>query len=167
MLKILNADSGEALEQTRILLQEFAEFLKICFREYTKLPDFKEYFQNYENEVENHLPGRFGPPAGCLLLAEYNGNPAGCVGLTDLGDGVCEMRRLFVRAEYRGLGIGKALANAAIERGRNIGYTSIRLSTNRRMPEAEKMYRSMEFKEIESYEHFEVDGMTYFELKLI
>jgi putative acetyltransferase len=166
MLEIIRAESGEALEQARILWREFAEFLKGCFHERAELFDFREYLQNYEKEIANHLPGRFGPPAGCLLLVKYKGSPAGCVGLMELDDGVCEMRRLFVRAEYRGLGIGKALAEAVIERGRNIGYTSMRLNTNRRMPEAEKLYRSLGFKDIEPYEHFEVDGMVYLELRL-
>jgi putative acetyltransferase len=167
MLEIVHAESGEALEQVRILWREFAEFLKGCFRERAELPDFKEYFQNYEKEVANHLPGRFSPPAGCLLLTKYKGDPVGCVGLMDLGDGVCEMRRLFVRTEYRGMGIGKALAETVIEQGRNIGYKSMWLNTNKRMPEAEKLYRSLGFKNIEPYEHFEVDGMVYLELKLI
>jgi ribosomal protein S18 acetylase RimI-like enzyme len=130
------------------------------------MPDFKEYLQNYEKEVANHLPGRFGPPAGCLLLAKDKDDPAGCVGLMDLGDGVCEMRRLFIRSEYRGLGIGKDLVEAVIEQGRNISYTSMRLNTNRRMPEAQKLYRSLGFEDIEPYEHFEVDGMVFMELKL-
>ena len=156
MIKICQVNDGENLEQVRILWRRFAELLKSRFKERAELPDFKEYFQNYEKEIANHLPGRFGPPAGCLLLAKYKGNPAGCVGLMDLGDGVCEMRRLFVRPEYRGLGIGKALANAIIERGRNIGYTSMCLNTNKRMPEAEKLYRSLGFKEIAPHEEVPV-----------
>jgi len=166
MIKIYQVNNGEILEQVRILWREFAEFLKSRFQERAELPDFKEYFQNYEQEIANHLPGRFGPPTGCLLLAKYQGNPAGCVGLMDLGDGVCEMRRLFVRPKFRRLGIGEALANAVIEQGRSIGYTSMRLNTNRRMSEAEKLYRSLGFKDIEPYEHFEVEGMIYMELKL-
>lgn len=166
MVKIYQVNNDENLEQVRILWWEFAEFLKSRFKERAELPDFREYFQNYEKEVANHLPGRFGPPTGCLLLAKYKGNPTGCVGLMDLGEGVCEMRRLFVRAEYRGLGVGKALANAVIEQGRNLGYASMWLNTNRRMPEAEKLYRSLGFKDIEPYEHFEVDGMVFMELKL-
>lgn len=166
MLSIIEVRSGESLQQARILWREYAEFLKCCLQERAELPSFKEYFKNYEQEIANHLPGRFGPPAGCLLLAKYKGNPAGCVGLMDLGDDICEMRRLFVRPQYRGLGVGRALAEAIVKQGRNIGYSSMRLNTNRRMPEAKKLYRSLGFEEIEPYEHFEVDGMFFMELKL-
>jgi ribosomal protein S18 acetylase RimI-like enzyme len=166
MLKIFQAQTEWEIEQVRGLWREFAEFLKSRFHARAEMPDFKEYLQNYEKEVANHLPGRFGPPAGCLLLAKDKDDPAGCVGLMDLGDGVCEMRRLFIRSEYRGLGIGKDLVEAVIEQGRNISYTSMRLNTNRRMPEAQKLYRSLGFEDIEPYEHFEVDGMVFMELKL-
>jgi ribosomal protein S18 acetylase RimI-like enzyme len=167
MLDTLKVESGENLEQIRILWQEYAEFLKTCFHERVGLPSFKEYFKNYEQEIANHLPGRFAPPKGCLLLARYQSKPAGCVGLIDLGDGICEMRRLFVRTWYRRLSIGRALAEAVIEHGRNIGYASMRLNTNHRMTEAEYLYRSLGFREIAPYEYFDVDGMVFMELKLV
>lgn len=166
MLKLCNAESGENLEKARILWQEYAEFLKSCFHERADLPSLKEYLKNYEQEIANHLPGCYGPPKGCLLLAVYQGNPAGCVGLRDLGGGICEMRRLFVRPQYRGLGIGKTLAEAVIEQGQSFGYASMRLNTNRRMSEAEKLYRALGFKDIAPYEHFDVDGMVFMELEL-
>jgi len=167
MFEILKAESGDNLEQARILCREYAEFLKSCFHERVELPSFKEYFKNYEQEIDNYLPGRFCHPKGCLLLAKNKGKPAGCVGLMDLGNSICEMRRLFVRPKYRGLGIGRALAKAIVEQGRNMGYALIRLNTNRRMPVADKLYRSLGFKEIAPYEHFEVDGMIFMELKLV
>ena len=166
MLEIIHAESCEALEQVRILWRRFAELLKIRFPEYMDQPFFIEYLKNYEEEIANRLPGRFGPPAGCLLLAEYQGNPVGCVGLMDLGDKICEMRRLFVREQYRGLGIGKALAKAIIEQGTKMNYASMRLNTNRRMMGVDQLYRSLGFVDMEPYEHFEIDGMIFLELKL-
>jgi GNAT superfamily N-acetyltransferase len=166
ILKIIHAEKGEALEQVRILWRQFAELLKIRFPKQIDNPFFIEYLKNYEEEIANRLPGRFGPPNGCLLLAKYQGNPAGCVGLMDLGDKVCEMRRLFVREQYRGLGIGKSLAKAVIEQGKNMNYASMRLNTNRRMMGVDHLYRSLGFKDIKPYEHFEVDGMIFLELKL-
>lgn len=160
-------ESGENLEQVRILWREYGEFLKSCFHERSHLPAFEEYFRNYEQEIANFLPGSYGTDKGCLLLAVKDGKPAGCVGLRDVGGGICELKRLFVRPKYRGLGIGKALANAVIEHGRNLGYTSIRLDSNRRMAGAEKLYRSLGFKEISPYEHFDVDGMIFMEMKLV
>jgi ribosomal protein S18 acetylase RimI-like enzyme len=167
MLRIADADSGENLEQIRILFREFAGVLKEYFAEYCDRGDFKEYFEDYEHEITNLLPGSYGRPAGCLLLAEYQGTAVGCVGLKDLGGRICEMRRLFVRAQYRRLGIGKALAEAVIERERNICYTSMRLNTNRKMAEAIALYASLGFTEIAPYEHFSVEDLVFMELKLI
>ena len=167
MIDIYTVENGEQLEQARTLWREFADLLKNHLHEYMHRPLFEEYMKNYEDEVANHLPGRFGPPKGCLLLAGYQSDTAGCVGLMDLGDGICEMRRLYVRPEYRKSGIGKILAKVIIEQGRNMGYHSMRLNTNKKMVGAEELYRSLGFRDIEPYEHFEVDGMVYLELKLI
>lgn len=166
MIEIIHIENDESLELVRIIWREYADFLKNALSEYKDRTTFIEYFENYEQEIAHNLPGRFGPPYGCLLLAKYRGKPAGCVGLLNLGDNICEMRRIFVRPEYRGLGTGKALAQAAIEQGRKRSYSSIRLNTNRRMPEAEKLYRSLGFTDIAPYEEFETDGMVFLELKL-
>jgi len=166
MLEIVKVENGRNLEQVRILWFEFAELLKSRLHGYLERPSFKEYMENYKHEVAHHLPGRFGPPAGCLLLAEHEGKPVGCVGLMDLGDGICEMRRLFVKPKFRRLGIGKALAEAIIERGRTKKYAAMRLNTNKKMTGAVELYRSLGFEDIEPYEHFDIDCMFFLELKL-
>lgn len=121
MIDIYKVENGEQLEQVRIFWREFADLLKSRLHEYADRPSFKEYMKNYEDEIANCMPGRFSTPAGCLLLAEYKGKTAGCVGLMDLGDGICEMRRLYVKPGYRKSGIGKNLANAIIEQGGGYG----------------------------------------------
>jgi putative acetyltransferase len=166
MIDIYKVENDEQLEHLRTLWREFAELLKNRLNEYLERPSFKEYMEHYEDEVANCLPGRFGPPDGCLLLAEYKGKIAGCVGLMNLGDGICEMRRLYVKPEYRKSGIGKSLAKAVIEQGRNMGYTLMRLNTNMKMTGAEQLYRSLGFEDIAPYEHFEIDYMVFLELKL-
>lgn len=166
MIDIYKVENSEQLEQVRTLWGEFADLLKSRLHEYMERPSFKEYIKNYDNEVANRLPGRFGQPAGCLLLAKCKGETAGCVGLMDLGDGICEMRRLYVRPEYRKSGIGKTLAKAVIEHGRNMGYLSMRLNTNKKMTGAEELYRSLGFEDIDPYEYFEIDYMVFLELKL-
>ena len=166
MLKIITAYSGESLEQVRMLWREYGIFLKGCFPERKDLPEFIQYFENYEKEISNNLPGRFGPLMDCLLLARYQAKTAGCVGLMDLGDSISEVRRLFVKPEYRRLGIGKALIETAIEYARRIDYKTLRLNTNKRMATAEKLYRSFGFRDIEPYEQFDIDGMVFLELTL-
>ena len=137
--------------------------VKILFEEYPKSLPFDLGFQNFEEEMAN-LPGKYVPPKGCLLLATYNDNLAGCVGLQELDDGVCEMKRLYVRQEFRGLKIGRALANAVIERAKQMGYKRMRLDTA--MDTAKKLYSSIGFKEIEPYEYNPVKGAMFMELKL-
>jgi hypothetical protein len=92
MLKLCKAECRENLEQVRILWREYADFLKMCFAEYSDLPWFKEYFQNFEKEIAHKPPGSYAQSNGCLLLAVYQGKPAGCVGLRDLGDRICELK---------------------------------------------------------------------------
>jgi putative acetyltransferase len=167
MIDIYKVENGENIEQVRTLWREFADLLKSRLHEYVGRPSFKEYMKNYEDEIANRLPGRFGPPKGCLLIAVYQSETVGCVGLMDLGDGICEMRRLYVKPEYRKSGIGKTLAKAIIEQGRNMGYHSMRLNTNKKMTGAEELYRSLGFKDIAPYEYFEIDCMVFLELKLV
>ena len=167
MIDIYKVENGEQLEQVRILWREFADLLKSRLNEYVDRPSFRKYMKNYEDEVANRLPGRFGSPKGCLLLAMYQSETVGCVGLMDLGDRICEMRRLYVKPQYRKSGIGKILSKAIIEQGRNMGYTSMRLNTNKKMVGAEELYRSLGFKDIVPYENFEVDNMVFLELKLL
>lgn len=167
MLKIYPVEADEDIEQIRILWRQYAEYLNTALGEYSRRPEFKQYFQDYEYEITHLLPGSYARPRGCLLLAEYEGKTAGCVGLKDLGGGICEMKRLFVKPEYRGRGIGKMLAKAVIEQGQNTGYMSMRLNTNQMLAGAVELYSSFAFNQIAPYEHFSIDGMVFMELKLV
>jgi len=123
-------------------------------------------FQALEQELAG-LPGRYAPPSGRLLLAEVDGAPAGCVALHRLSDGLCEMKRLYVRPECRGTGIGVQLVTRIIGEGRSIGYSAMRLDTiPSLMPEATALYRSIGFREIERYNDNTMPGALFLELKL-
>ena len=105
-------------------------------------------FQNFEQELAA-LPGDYAPPDGRLLLAEYEGQLAGCVALHKWEAGICEMKRLYLRPSFRGKGLGRVLAEAIIAEARNIGYQRMRLDTIEPiMKDAVEMYRKLGFREI-------------------
>ena len=98
------------------------------------------------------FPGDYAPPEGRLLLAEYEGQLAGCVALHKLEPGICEMKRLYLRPQFRGKGLGRALAERIIAEARQIGYRRMRLDTVEPvMKDAVAMYRKLGFKEIAPY----------------
>jgi len=99
-----------------------------------------------------------------MLLAQCDGAFVGCVALRQIGDGLCEMKRLFVRPAFQGKGIGKALAQAIIEEARRIGYKHMRLDTV--LEPAKSLYRSLGFREIPPYQHVPVAGVVFMELEL-
>jgi putative acetyltransferase len=155
MIKLFRVDTPEYLHQIKELFTEYAESL-----------GFDLCFQDFDKELAE-LPGEYSFPDGCLLLALYETQIAGCVGLRKIAEGVCEMKRLYVRPEFRGKGIGKKLAIEIIEEASKIGYTHMRLDTVPSMKEAIALYRSLGFKEIEPYRYNPMEGAIFMELTLI
>jgi putative acetyltransferase len=136
------------------------------FLEYAKSLGFSLCFQNFDKELAN-LPGDYSPPDGRLLLVEYDGQLAGSVALHKLEDGICEMKRLYLRPEFRGKGLGRAIADRIIEEARQIGYQRMRLDTVEPvMKDAVAMYRRIGFREIAPYCTNPIAGALYMELVL-
>jgi ribosomal protein S18 acetylase RimI-like enzyme len=109
----------------------------------------------------------YAPPEGALLLATFDGQAAGCVGLHKLADGVCEMKRLYVRQAFRERGLGRRLAESLIAEARVTGYTKMRLDTIAdQMKPAIMLYRNLGFREIDSYRLNPISGALYMELTL-
>ena len=136
------------------------------FREYSAWLGVNLCFQNFDKELAE-LPGEYVPPRGRLWLAVENDQIAGCVALRRIGEGTGEMKRLYVRPEFRGKGLGRTLTEAIIEAARAIGYQRLRLDTlPGKMDQAIAMYRSLGFKDIERYYDNPYDTAAYMELIL-
>jgi putative acetyltransferase len=136
------------------------------FLEYAQSLGFSLCFQNFDKELAT-LPGDYAPPDGRLLLAEYKGQLAACVALHKLEDDICEMKRLYLRPQFRGKGLGRALADRIITEARQIGYRRMRLDTVEPvMKDAVAMYRRLGFQEIAPYCENPIAGALYMELLL-
>ena len=144
----------EDLDETRALFQEYARSL-----------NFSLCFQGFDREL-TELPGEYAPPAGVLLLARIEGKYAGCVGLRKLGDKACEMKRLYVRPEFRGKKVGRELVKAVFNEARRRAYQIMRLDTVPLMKEAIALYRSVGFREIQPYRENPVPGALFMEIAL-
>lgn len=157
---VFQATSPSQVAQVRELFLEYAQSL-----------GFSLCFQNFDGEVSG-LPGDYAPPEGRLLLAEYEGQLAGCVALHKLtlqnaNDGICEMKRLYLRSQFRGKRLGRALTEHIIAEARQIGYQRMRLDTVEPvMKDAVAMYRNLGFKEIAPYRTNPIAGALYMELQL-
>lgn len=151
---------------------EYKEEIKELFTEYTNLviegdSTFKEYLekQHFEQEVD-HLKEKYGKPYGRLYIAFYNGKVAGCIGLRKIDNQNSEMKRLFVKPEFRGKHIGNILAEKVINDAKEIGYKSILLDTLPFLKSAIKMYKKMGFYEIEQYNDSPMKEAVYLKLDL-
>jgi len=155
-LRTLTADDGDALECVRQFFRNYAAWLGVDLS-----------FQNFDQEMAS-LPGAYATPQGRLFLAEVDGRPAGCVGVRPLPDseGVCEMKRLYVDPEFRGMGVGLELALAAINAAKAIGYRRLLLDTLPSMRMAVKLYRELGFTEAPAYYKTPVEGTMFLSLHL-
>ncbi len=138
------------LDEIRALLREYAAWLEVDL-----------CFQNFEQELAG-LPGEYAPPRGRLLIAEG----AGCVAVRSIDDETCEMKRLYVRPEQRGSGLGRSLILAIIEEARGIGYRRMRLDTMPKMAGAQRLYASFGFRDIAAYRYNPEPGARFLELEL-
>ncbi|HEX2496729.1 MAG TPA: GNAT family N-acetyltransferase [Gaiellaceae bacterium] len=153
-LRIIDGHPKDRLPAVRELFAEYAASLEVDLS-----------FQDFDSELAE-LPGDYAPPGGRLLLALEGDDTAGCVALRPYEPGVCEMKRLYVRPAFQGTGLGRRLAEAIVEAGREAGYGSMRLDTLPSMTAARSLYRSLGFEEIDAYRPNPVHGTTYFELRL-
>ena len=153
-MKIINPNTAAEVADVRHLMLEYALSMGLDLA-----------YQQYDKELAD-LPGRYASPTGWLLLAKCGGAAAGCVALRDIGDNICEMKRMYVPAEFRRRGIGRLLAEAIIKKGAELGYSAMRLDTRASFVEAIALYRSLGFQEINAYEYNPSPDAMYMELSL-
>jgi putative acetyltransferase len=140
--------------------------IRELFLEYANSLGFSLCFQSFDQELAA-LPGDYAPPDGRLLLATSSGQPAGCVALHKLAPEICEMKRLYVRPQFRGKGLGRELAEKIIAEARDVGYKRLRLDTVEPvMKTAVAVYRQLGFCEIPPYRPNPIAGALYMELQL-
>ncbi len=150
----------------------YKEEIKELFNEYTYMlvevdEKFKEYLeiQNYDAELEN-LESKYGRPYGRLYLVYWEGEVAGCIGLRQIDKTVCEMKRLYVKPEFRGKGIGNYLVKKIVADAKDVGYSKMRLDTLPFLEIAERLYRKNGFYEIPCYNDSPMDNSIYMQLDL-
>jgi ribosomal protein S18 acetylase RimI-like enzyme len=152
---IVQAETSEQIKEIRNLFREYEAWLGIDL-----------CFQNFENELAS-LPGKYARPTGRLFLITQENQSAGCIALRKIEDGVCEMKRLFVREDFRGSGFGKMLIEKLIEEAQIIGYRKMRLDTLAdKMPEAVKLYEHYGFRKIAPYYENPHSETLFMELNL-
>jgi ribosomal protein S18 acetylase RimI-like enzyme len=146
------------LTETRAIFLEYAQSLPVDLD-----------FQNFDDELAA-LPGDYVNPRGELWLAYADGQIAGCCAVRPL-DGVdhanaCEMKRLYVRPAFRGLGLGRRLAEATLDYARLAGYSCILLDTLDEMESARALYAELGFEEVPPYYHNPIAGAHYLKAAL-
>lgn len=149
---IVDAGDPASLDAVRRLFREYAREVNEC-----------ACFREFERELAE-LPGPYAPPTGCLLLARVDGQDAGCVALRGLADGSGEMKRLFVRPEFRAMRLGRRLAECVVQRAVAAGFGALRLDTLPSMQTAIGMYRRMGFREVPAYYASPLPGVIFMEL---
>ena len=154
MIEIVQATTPPQIQTLRDLFREYEAFLQVDL-----------CFQRFEEELAG-LPGRYAPPQGALLLASATGRTAGCVAMRALDEDVCEMKRLYVRPPYLGLGLGKKLARNVIELARAAGYATMRLDTLEKLRPALCLYTGLGFETCQPYYDNPLPGVVYLQRAL-
>jgi GNAT superfamily N-acetyltransferase len=153
-IQLAQPASDRDWRQARELIEEYAASLGVDLS-----------FQDIAHELDG-LATEYAPPDGAFLLAEQNGMCVGCVGVRWFSEHTGEIKRLYVRPQGRGHGVGRLLAEGIIAAARDLGFRRLLLDTLPSMTEARALYMSLGFRPIEAYRFNPVPGTAFLELKL-
>ena len=152
MVEIVSAQTGEALEHLITLSQEYVTWMTGEIREHYPALDIREFTSEHAyDDIRKKFPGEHIPPDGCLLIARHEEVVCGCIALGRLTEDIGEVRTLYVRPAFRGLGVGKKLVEALLDEAHKFGYSALRLDTLGFMESALGLYRGLGFYDIEPY----------------
>ena len=141
------------------------DLIRELFTEYTDMLGIDLTFQGFDEEIHT-LPGKYALPKGRLYIAVCDDDLAGCIALRPLDEKCCEMKRLFVRPQFRGLKIGKLLIDTIIAEAKNMQYEYMVLDSLSSLEKAVSIYKSMGFCETEPYYNNPIPGAVYLRLDL-
>jgi len=153
-MNYIEARSAKHFQDTKFIFSEYQNFIGIDLS-----------FQDFQTELAE-IPGNYAAPRGAIILAYENDVCIGCVALRPISDTICEMKRLFVKPEFQGKGIGKELTGRIVKKAKEIGYLKMRLDTLDTMESAMHLYRQIGFNEITPYYHNPIKNARYFECDL-
>jgi ribosomal protein S18 acetylase RimI-like enzyme len=157
------------IHEETVLMEE----VRKLFREYEKELDENLCFQQFEDEVKDPIK-KYGPPKGVLYVAEWEGEVAGCIALADISENsstafgtTCEMKRLYVRPQFRNHKIGKTMVEQLLKDAAQLGYTKMKLDTLQKLQPAIALYKQYDFSETTAYYKNPLPGAVYMEKTLL
>lgn len=157
-VQLIHPESPSDWAETRSIFLEYASTLNVDL-----------CFQDFENELAT-LPGEYAAPRGALILAQIDGQVAGCCALRPLDSSdysnAAEMKRLFVRHAFRGFGLGRQLTQAILDSAKKAGYSCVLLDTLDDMESARALYEDLGFEEIPPYYHNPIAGAHYLKVDI-
>lgn len=144
--------------------EEHFSVAKVLFLEYAKELNVDLCFQGFDEELKN-ISVQYNAPGGVLLLLTQNNDPVGCVCLRKTSDEVAEMKRMYIKKEFRGKGLSKQLIEKLLDHAKELKYKAVRLDTLPQMKEAMNLYLCIGFKEIQPYRFNPVEGTRYMQIQ--
>lgn len=164
MLKIFPAQTDKDIEAVKQLFTVYADYIFKVFNPHS-VSLVERLSKKILDEADN-LPGEYTAPKGCILLAKYKDEVAGCIAISEITTGLCELKRIYIKPHLRQMGIGKKLADAVIEKAIQFKFKRMRLAANELLPGTKELYSSLGFKETGHIEGSPLKNSVHMELKL-